>query len=618
MHFSCHAIERHRIWSGAITMGYNPENPVIAQSDMTVLLETMGPKYEEARAFLNQFAELTKSPEYLHTYTITPLSLWNAASAGLKPEVIHESLARFAKYDIPPNVLTEIREVMARFGKLQLLKRESDDALVLRCHDRFAAKELKASPHVQPFLGEEINEQDILIQPGTRGRIKQALIKLGFPVEDLAGYVDGDHLSIGFRSATLKNRPFGLREYQLTAIELFYAGGAAHGGSGVLVLPCGAGKTVIGMGCMAKVQQSTLILTTNITALRQWMSEILDKTTISEDEIGEYSGEQKDVRPVTVTTYQILTYKKRKTDEFAHMDLFQKHNWGLIIYDEVHMLPAPVFRAVAEIQARRRLGLTATLVREDGKEDDVFSLIGPKRFDKPWKELESQGWIAEAICTEIRVPMSEDLKLEYAVAELRAKYRLSMENPAKLRVVEQLLKRHEGDRVLIIGQYLGQLDQIQSMTNAPIITGITPNSERDTIYSDFKAGKISVLIVSKVANFAIDLPDANVAIQISGTYRSRQEETQRLGRVLRPKADGGSAYFYSIVTKDSKDQECAKKRSMFLTEQGYRYRIQVLESDNLDEAPIQDAIPSVQPGSEDDELEELEAEAEEIVSPAKQ
>lgn len=584
-------------------MPYNPQNPVIVQSDMSVLLETMGPLYEEARSFLNQFAELTKSPEYLHTYTITPLSLWNAASAGLKPLQIQEGLSRLAKYDVPPNVLTEIREVMARFGKLQLIKRE-DGSLILRCSDPFAFKEIQASSQTRQFLGELVSSNEIQIQQGTRGRIKQALIKLGFPVEDLAGYTDGDHLEVEFRDATLRGRPFSVREYQRESIELFYAGGASHGGSGVLVLPCGAGKTVIGMGCMTKVKQNTLILTTNITALRQWKSEILDKTTLRDDQIGEYSGELKDVKPVTVTTYQILTYKKRKTDDFAHMDLFQKHNWGLIIYDEVHMLPAPVFRAVAEIQARRRLGLTATLVREDNKEDDVFSLIGPKKFDKPWKELESQGWIAEAICTEIRVPMSEDLKLDYAVAELRAKYRLSMENPAKLRIVEQLLRRHSNDRVLIIGQYLGQLDQIQQMTGAPIITGATPNQEREEIYGDFKSGKMNVLIVSKVANFAIDLPDANVAIQVSGTYRSRQEETQRLGRVLRPKSDGSSAYFYSVVTKDSKDQDCAKRRSMFLTEQGYRYQIQALQGESLDEAPPVDAVPvAVEEADEDLELE---------------
>ncbi len=572
-------------------MGYNPENPLIVQSDMSVLLETMGPHYEDARAFINQFAELTKSPEYLHTYTITPLSLWNAASAGITLQQISDGFEKFAKYDVPGNVITEIKELLGRFGTIKLLKREDDGELMLACQTLFVAEEILAAPAVREFLGTRISELEILVQPGTRGRLKQALIKQGYPVEDLAGFIEGDALDVSFREVTTRGRPFHIREYQHEAAEMFYCGGAATGGSGVLVLPCGAGKTIIGITAMTMVKQKTLILTTNVTALRQWKSEIVDKTTLAADQVGEYSGEEKNVCPVTVSTYQILTYRDRKTDDFPHMELFDAHNWGLIIYDEVHMLPAPVFRAVADIQAKRRLGLTATLVREDGKEEDVFSLIGPKRYDKPWKELESQGWIAEAICTEVRIPMSDELKLEYAVADLRAKYRLSMENPLKLTVVQQLLERHKGDRVLIIGQYLGQLAQIQKLTQAPIITGQTPNSEREEIFGKFKAGDMNVLIVSKVANFAIDLPDANVAIQISGTYRSRQEETQRLGRVLRPKADGSSAWFYSVVTKDSKDQECAKKRSLFLTEQGYRYCIQVLSCSDIESAPIVDANP---------------------------
>ncbi len=569
-------------------MGYNPENPLIVQSDMSVLLETMGPHYEDARAFINQFAELTKSPEYLHTYTITPLSIWNAASAGITLEVISAGLEKFAKYDLPGNVFTEIRELLGRFGSIQLLKNSETGQLYLKCRDLPVAEEVLAAPAVREHLEKRVSDLEILVSPDARGRLKHALIKQGYPVEDLAGFIEGDALEVDFRDVTLKGRKLKIRGYQQEAAEMFYCGGRATGGSGVLVLPCGAGKTVIGIAAMTLVKQKTLILTTNVTALRQWMNEIIDKTTIEAKNVGEYSGENKNIRDVTVSTYQILTYRDRKTDRFPHMDLFGAHNWGLIVYDEVHMLPAPVFRAVADIQAKRRLGLTATLVREDGKEDEVFSLIGPKRYDKPWKELESQGWIAEAICTEIRVPMDNDLKLQYAVADLRAKYRLSMENPAKLTVVQQLLDRHKGDRVLVIGQYLGQLAAIQEMIKAPIITGQTPNNERDEIYGKFKTGEIQVLIVSKVANFAIDLPDANVAIQVSGTYRSRQEETQRLGRVLRPKADGSSAWFYSVVTKDSKDQECAKKRSMFLTEQGYRYCIQVLNDEDINITPVID------------------------------
>ena len=559
-------------------MNFRPDNPLIVQSDMTVLLETMGPHFETARDFLNQFAELHKSPEYLHTYHVTPLSLWNAAAAGLQVSTIIEGLQRLTKYDVPSNVFVEIREQMGRFGKVRLLRLDETGEHVLESDDNFALEEILASSQVRPFIEGRHAENRILIRPDSRGRVKQALIKIGYPVEDLAGYVEGDHLNVELRSETLSGLPFSLREYQRDAAEVFYANGARTGGSGVLVLPCGAGKTVIGIAAMSMVKQQTLILTTNLTALRQWKRELADKTTLTEDQIGEYSGELKDVKPVTVTTYQILTYKKSRNDNFVHMDLFQSHNWGLIVYDEVHLLPAPVFRATTEIQARRRLGLTATLVREDDKEDDVFSLIGPKRFDKPWKELEQQGWIAQARCMEIRVPMAEDKRLEYAVAELRNKYRLSMENPSKLPVVDRLLEKHKDDNVLVIGQYLDQLEQIRARTGAPIITGETPNAEREQLYNDFKTGVNRVLIVSKVANFAVDLPDANVAIQVSGTFRSRQEETQRLGRVLRPKSEDNFAYFYSVVTKDTKDQECAKRRSLFLTEQGYRYRIRVLDA----------------------------------------
>ncbi|MCX7020370.1 MAG: DEAD/DEAH box helicase [Candidatus Sumerlaeota bacterium] len=563
-------------------MNYNPENPVIVQSDMSVLLETMGPLYEQARDFLGQFAELRKSPEYLHTYHITSLSLWNAAAAGLVLNDIYEGLRKYSKYDIPANVLTEIRELLARFGRVKLIRQPDSDDHVLQSSDEFAIREMLATPQVKPFIDRQISASEILIKPGTRGRIKQALIKMGYPVEDLAGFANGDPLPFEMRAKTLTGLHFALREYQRDAADVFYADGSSVGGSGVLVLPCGAGKTIIGMACMSRVKQHTLILTTNITALRQWRSELVDKTTLTSNDVGEYSGEAKHVKPVTLTTYQILTYKRHKHGEFLHMDLFQKFNWGLIVYDEVHLLPAPVFRAVAEIQARRRLGLTATLIREDGKEDDVFSLIGPKRFDKPWKELEKQGWIAKALCMEIRIPMAEDKRLEYATAELRAKYRIAMENPVKYLVVDRLLKKHVNDQVLIIGCYLDQLDRVRARTGAPIITGETPNTEREEIYTNFKAGKIKTLIVSKVANFAVDLPDANVAIQISGTYRSRQEETQRLGRVLRPKPEDNYAYFYSIVTKDTKDQECAKKRSLFLTEQGYRYKIHVLDMDKIE------------------------------------
>lgn len=558
---------------------YNPENPLIAQADMSVLLEVNSPLYIDARDYLARFAELVKSPEHIHTYQITPLSLWNAASSGMTAEEVTEAITRFAKYPVPENVFIEVREQMSRYGRIQLVK--EGDRLVLTCHDGPTMAQVVRLKGVQPYLGKMLGKDRVEVDPKNRGLLKQALIKAKFPVEDLAGYTEGEALDIDVRETMLSGKDFRLREYQQDSVDIFHAGGSARGGSGVLVLPCGAGKTVIGIGCMARLGQRTLILTTNITALRQWIAEILDKTTLTEDQVGEYSGERKEIKPVTVSTYQLLTYRKSKDGEFAHMDLFNAENWGLIIYDEVHMLPAPVFRTVANIQARRRLGLTATLVREDGAEDDVFSLIGPKKFDVPWKQLEQQGWIATAHCIEMRVPLPSKARTDYAVAGKREQYRMASENPAKLPVIKGLVERHQGDSIMIIGQYLDQLDMLSREFNAPIITGKTPNKEREDIYRRFKDREIKLIIVSKVANFAIDLPDANVAIQVSGTFGSRQEEAQRLGRVLRPKGEGAEnvAHFYSVVTRDTTEQEFAYNRQLFLTMQGYKYEIRFSELD---------------------------------------
>lgn len=567
-------------------MAYRPDNPVIVQSDRSVLLEVERALYEDARDALAQFAELEKSPDYIHTYRITPLSLWNAASAGLTAEDIIASLQKFAKYDIPQNVLLDVREYVGRYGRLRLLKEGAD--LILESGDRALVLELLHQKSVKPYILAELTPNRLLVDNQHRGLLKQALIKIGFPVEDVAGYVDGASLPIELRDTALSGKPFSLRAYQRDAVSVFYAGGSARGGSGVLVLPCGAGKTVIGIATLARIQQQTLVLTTNITALRQWRDELLDKTDITPDQVGEYSGEAKEIRPITLTTYQILTYRKNKDDDFVHMGLFNNENWGLIVYDEVHLLPAPVFRAVADIQGKRRLGLTATLVREDGKEDDVFSLIGPKKFDVPWKQLEQQGWIAKAACIEIRVPMPEENRLEYAVADNKAKFRLASENPAKLDIIRRLIKRHQGDNILVIGQYIDQLEMISREFDAPIITGKTPSKEREVLYAKFKKGEIKLMIVSKVANFAIDLPDANVAIQVSGTFGSRQEEAQRLGRVLRPKGEGieNIAHFYSVVTKDTKDQDFAQNRQLFLTEQGYRYTVEIEDPTNQPESGV--------------------------------
>jgi len=551
---------------------FQPGRPVIVQSDRTILLEVDSPDFEEARDVLAAFAELVKSPEHIHTYRITPLSLWNAASAGLDAEAILSGLRRFSRYAIPQNVEVEIRSAIGRYGKV-VLHREGD-RLILSSDDPLVMTELGASRALQKFFLERPGPREVIVEPRSRGHLKQALLRLGFPVKDVAGYVEGDPLEVRLRERSAGGREFQLRPYQEDSIRAFYRAGSAEGGSGVIVLPCGAGKTIVGLGVMERLQAQTLILVTNIIALRQWMDEIADKTWITPELVAEYSGEKKALAPVTVATYQILTYRKKKGDDFPHFAIFNARNWGLVIYDEVHLLPAPVFRITAEIQARRRLGLTATLVREDGLEEDVFSLIGPKRYDVPWKMLERQGWIATAICHELRVSMPEPVRLAYATAPWRSKYRVASENPRKMVLIDELLERHRQDNVLVIGQYLDQLRKIAARYRAPLITGATPNAERQRLYEAFRRGEIKRLIVSKVANFAVDLPDANVAIQVSGTFGSRQEEAQRLGRILRPKAGGIPAHFYSLVTRNSRDQEFAANRQLFLTEQGYKYIIQ--------------------------------------------
>lgn len=561
-------------------MTYHPENPLIVQSDRSLLLEVNNPHYAAARDTLARFAELVKSPEYIHTYQITPLSLWNAAAVGENADEIIASLQRYAKFDLPPNLVADIHDYMRRYGRLRLHRRD-DGALLLASDDAALIALVWNNQQCQRYLTRRLDAQTLLVDPAARGHLKQALVHLGFPAEDLAGYVTGAELPIQARPTTQRGQPFVLRDYQQTAVAQFYDGGSSRGGSGVVVLPCGAGKTVVGIGVMTQLNTQTLILCPNTIAVRQWINELLDKTSLTPEMIGEYTGEKKEICPVTITTYQILTYRPGRVNvetgeiiEFPHFHLFDERDWGLIIYDEVHLLPAPIFRITAEIQARRRLGLTATLVREDGRETDVFSLIGPKKYDVPWRDLEQRGWIATAHCTEIRLRLPDDLRMAYALAEdSRAQYRLAAENPAKLLLLEELIRRHRGDNILVIGQYLDQLRQIAQRTGAPLITGKTRTDERERLYAAFKRGEERLLIVSKVANFAIDLPDANVAIQVSGTYGSRQEEAQRLGRILRPKGDGRPAHFYTLVTRETRDQDFAANRQLFLTEQGYRYVI---------------------------------------------
>ena len=552
------------------------------------MLEVDHPLHAEARDAVAQFAELEKSPEHIHTYRLSPLSLWNAAAGGMTAQTIIELLTSYSKYDIPPNIIFEIREYIGRYGRIKLFR--DGDALLLSSSDAALIAEIMHHKRTQPFLLRQLDAHTLQVNAARRGHIKQALIHIGFPAEDLAGYTDGSPLPIKLKDVTTEGKVFEPRAYQFGASAAFYAGGAPSGGSGVIVLPCGAGKTIVGLATMADIQRATLILSPNTIAVRQWIQEIIDKTDVPPEMIGEYTGDRKEICPITVSTYQILTYRKPHTkeearkgineaseDDFPHFSLFTSYDWGLIIYDEVHLLPAPVFRITAEIQARRRLGLTATLVREDGREADVFSLIGPKKYDVPWRELERQGWIATAECHEIRTGMTEDEQLNYAVADEREKYRIAAESPEKFNVVRFLAERHSDDQVLIIGQYIDQLKILAEELDAPLLMGKTSNKQREKLYEQFRRGEIKRLVVSKVANFAIDLPDANVAIQVSGTFGSRQEEAQRLGRILRPKPDGGIAYFYSIVTRDTRDQEFSANRQLFLTEQGYRYVIEDAE-----------------------------------------
>jgi DNA excision repair protein ERCC-3 len=549
--------------------------PLIVQSDLTLLLDVHAELFEEARSAIGAFAALEKSPEHLHTYRISALSLWNASSAGLEPEGVEEILERYSRYELPRDVRFIVRDTMSRFGRLTLREREGDEGgLLLACSDADAERELAASKKLEKWLAPAPGG-GFAIRLVDRGTVKRELLRLGWPVKDEAPLAPGDPLELALLPERRSGGAFGLRPYQADALAAFLGGGLPGSGYGIVVLPCGAGKTIVGMAAMAAIGRKTLIVTTNVAAVHQWMDELADKTDLPRDAMGEYTGAEKTVRPVTVATYQILTWRPDKESDFPHFELFRREKWGLIIYDEVHLLPAPVFRVVAEIQAVRRLGLTATLVREDGREEDAFSLIGPKRYDVPWKDLERKGFIAEAYCREIRIPLPEAEHLRYSVSEPRDKHRLSAENGAKYEAVRQIVANHPDEPVLVIGQFLDQLGRIAKELGAPIITGRTPNPERERIYGDFRSGKTRVIVVSKVANFAIDLPDASVAVQVSGSFGSRQEEAQRLGRILRPKAR--NSFFYSLVSRYTVEEEFAANRRKFLIEQGYRYLIEAWE-----------------------------------------
>ncbi|MFN8566632.1 MAG: DNA repair helicase XPB [Kouleothrix sp.] len=546
--------------------GYNPANPLIVQGDRTLLLETQNPRFAEARAALAAFAELEKSPEYIHTYRITPLSLWSAAAAGLPAAAMIDRLAEFAKYPLPQNVLADIGELAGRWGRLRLELLSGE--LQLTTTDHALMAELARRAEIAALLGTPRGAGAYTVPNANRGALKQALIAAGWPAEDLAGYIEGEAFPIVLRAGE-----FVVRDYQREAAESFYAAGDVRGGSGVVVLPPGSGKTLVGLAAMALVRQSTLVLTTNRTSVNQWRRELLARTDVRPEQVAEYTGARKGIAPITLSTYQMLTYRSEQDGSLPHMQLFAAREWGLIIYDEVHMLPAPVFRATAAIQARRRLGLTATLVREDGREADVFSLIGPKKYHAPWRDLERRGWIAEASCVEVRVALPDAERMAYATAEPRDMYRIAAENSRKLPLVRAIMQRHLGAPTLVIGQYLAQIAYIADNLAAPLITGKLPQRERERLFDAFRAGDEPVLVISKVGNFALDLPDAELLIQVSGTFGSRQEEAQRLGRILRPKPDGRAAHFYTLVTRDTRELDFAHNRQLFLAEQGYAYQI---------------------------------------------
>ena len=544
--------------------------PLILQSDFSLLLDVHNPLSGNAAGEIAAFAELEKSPEHIHTYRMTPLSLWNAASAGLTTEKILDTLHRFSRFPVPQSIRVYIESTISKFGKVVLTDSPFEKKLELKTDDEKVRLELFSRKTIAPLLEEKAGK--IYISLLDRGRIKQELINIGYPVEDKASLTDGDPLSLSLRTPTAASgKPFAVRDYQEEAVNAFYRPNTPGTGYGVIVLPCGSGKTIVGINAVRKLQCATLILTTNIAAVHQWKDELLDKTTLTDDQIGEYSGAAKEIRDVTIATYQILTWRSRDREEFPHFSVFMKRKWGLIIYDEVHMLPAPVFRVVAELQAIRRVGLTATLVREDGCQGHVFSLVGPKRYDVPWKELEQSGWIASAECIEIRLDLSTEKELEYATASPRQKHRIASENPLKTEVVRELVHLFPQDKILIIGQYLDQLKDVANMLHVPIITGSTPTAQRDMLYDDFRKGKSPILAVSKVANFAIDLPDASMAIQISGTFGSRQEEAQRLGRILRPK--DRTARFFTLITRNTAEEDFGANRQKFLAEQGYSYKL---------------------------------------------
>jgi DNA excision repair protein ERCC-3 len=545
------------------------ESAAIVQGDRSVLVEVDHPGYERARDVLVRCAEIEKSPEHVHTYRLSDLALWNAAAAGVTAEEILAGLRSVSRFALPGHVEHEIRERVGRHGTVVLADVPEDPTrLRLSVTEALLFERLQRDKTTAPFLDLFLgNDRSFLLRREYRGVVKQAIMKLGWPVLDTAGLTPGAPLSIEERRDVFTPYP-----YQVRAVQAF----VDSGGHGVVVLPCGAGKTVIGLMAAARLGVRTLVITSSREACAQWRRELVSKSTLTKDQVALYDVTSKSVAPVTITTYSMLGRKGGSgPTSHTHFDRLAEEPWGLLIYDEVHLLPAPVFRLAAELQSRRRLGLTATLIREDGRAPDVFALIGPKRYDVPWRELEASGHVAAATCFETRLPLPNELHTAYATASAREQPRIAGENPLKLRLLGRIAERHSGDRVLVMGSYLDPLAAAGRLLDAPVITGETPHRDREKHYEAFRRGAIRRLVLSRVGNFAIDLPDANVLVQLSGTMGSRQEEAQRLGRVLRPKPGGAS--FYTLVTRDTIEQEHALHRQLFLTEQGYRYYIDEVE-----------------------------------------
>ncbi|MDG5788317.1 DEAD/DEAH box helicase family protein [Evansella sp. AB-P1] len=540
------------------------EMPLLIQNNGVIFFRSTHPEAKIVQPFLSEFAQLKKTPSSLHMYELSPFSFWYAREQGISLNEIKEFLETFSGIRLPDRFSIQLEEWEGKNGKFQLINHKEFGPCLTSSQEGLM-KELFQKDRKNYSIYKNGDREYTPISLAERGLIKQQLMDKGYSVIDCLGYETGKSLSISLQ------RNVSLRPYQKEAVSSFIQQKGVNEGNGFIILPCGSGKTVVGLGVLEQIKEETLILVPNDTSLQQWYEELLEKTTLNKSQVGRYTREKKEVKEVTITTYQMLTYQGNSDSKFPHFSLFHKRSWGLVIYDEVHLLPAPLFRLTSKLQGKRRLGLTATFVREDGKEGDIYSLIGPKRYEVGISLLEQNNWIARPICKEIKTPFNEKQWAHFLSLSKRERFRYASENKGKINVVDKLLHDHKGDSIIIIGQYLDQLNIIANTFSLPLLTGKTSKKERQEMYTQFKEGKQKVLVLSKIANMAVDLPDANVAIQVSGTYGSRQEEAQRIGRLLRPKKNNESVYFYTIVTPMTKEEEVASHRQLFMVEQGYSY-----------------------------------------------